>query len=59
MNKQQKEIKDEIVLELSFKLQMRDYRFRLATRRAWLVGGLIMAARLVLSFLGSFNIDTS
>ena len=37
----------EVLIEISFKFQMKDYKFRLATKRAWLVALSIVAIRLV------------
>ena len=41
----------EVVIELSFKVQMRDYKLRLATKRAWLIAVFLVIIRGVSYFL--------
>lgn len=52
MNKDKKEIKEEILLEISFKLTNKDYKFSLATKRAWLIGVSLILIRLFMSISG-------
>lgn len=53
MNKQNKETKnEEVVFEITFKITDKDYKISLATRRAWIIGFIIIALRFVLSFVG-------
>ena len=47
-----KEIKEEILFEISFKLTNKDYKFSFATRRAWLVGIMLILVRIIVSFTG-------
>jgi len=46
MKEQNDKIENEIVLELSFRLQMRDFKFRLPTKRAWLIAALLFCIRI-------------
>lgn len=56
MNKQNKEIKkDEVVFEITFRITNKDYKISIATRRAWLVGVMLIVLRLILSFTGNQN----
>lgn len=56
MNKQNNEIKkDEVVFEITFKITNKDYKISLATRRAWLVGVIIIVLRFILSFTDHLN----
>ena len=52
MNKEKKEIKEEILFEISFKLTNKNYKFSFATRRAWLVGISLIMIKLLLTFSG-------
>lgn len=56
MNKQNNEIKkDEVVFEFIFRITNKDYKISLSTRRAWIVGVVIIVLRLILSFTGHQN----
>lgn len=56
MNKQNNEIKkDEVVFEFIFRITNKDYKISLSTRRAWIVGVVIIVLRLILLFTGHQN----
>ena len=48
MNTQKNEVKkDEVVLELNLTITSKTYKFSLVARKAWLVGILLLLARLI------------
>lgn len=44
-----------LTLELSFKIQMRNYRIALGAKRAWIIALVLGMIRLVLWYLGQPN----
>ena len=52
MNKDKKEIKEEVLFELIIKLTNKNYKVSFATRRAWLVGVSLILVRVIMSFTG-------
>ncbi len=52
MNKDKKEIREEVLFELNIKLTNKTYNISFATRRAWLVGMSLILIRLTLSIIG-------
>jgi len=43
---------NKIILEMNFKFQMKDYRLRFVTKRAWICALIIIALRIAVSFIG-------
>ena len=52
MNKETKEIKEEVLFELNIKLTNKTYKISFATRKAWIVGVSLILIRLVMIFAG-------
>ena len=51
MNDQNNKIKkDEVVFEIIFKITDKNYKFSLATRKAWIVGVVIIVVRFLASY---------
>ena len=42
---------DKITFELNLKFQLRDYRFRLTSKKGWLVALIIIAIKLLVGFI--------
>ena len=52
MNKEKREIKEQVLFELNIKLTNKTYNISFSTRRAWLVGVSLIVVRLILALTG-------
>ena len=47
--------KNKIILEMNFKFQMRDYRLRFVTKKAWLISLILIVCKILWSFMGDLS----
>ncbi len=46
---------NKIILEVNFRFQMKDYRLKLFTKKAWLVSIVLIVCKILWSFKGDFS----
>tara|TARA_Y100000034_G_C6622775_1_gene271551 strand:- start:7 stop:198 length:192 start_codon:yes stop_codon:yes gene_type:complete len=47
--------KNKIILEMNFKIQMKDYRHRFVTKKAWIISLILIVCKILWSFKGDLS----